>query len=286
MVDYTPPNADWSDDEVAVTVAAYLRMLTMELASQAFNKSEHRRALQLLLPNRSEGAIEFKHSNISAVMLELGYPYIRGYQPRKNFQRRALFEEVIRQVIQHPRLDDAATRAVALPAETPLIDQFDAVRVDAPKLELKVQEETTYLPPTLSKRDYLAQEARNRSLGRAGEEFVVHYERLRLERLGRGNLSSKIEHTAAARGDGAGYDVLSFEENGRERFIEVKTTAYAKDTPFFISDGELAFAKANEQTFRLYRLFEFRRQPRLFELQGRLDTQCRLDPISFRASFA
>lgn len=258
----------------------------MELAGQTFNKSEYRRALRLMLPKRSEGAIEFKHSNISAVMAELGYPYIRGYQPRKNFQRRALFEEVIDQVGQHPLLEDAATKAVALPAETPLIDRFDAIRVEPPKLELTVQEEASYQPPTPSKRDYLAQEARNRSLGHAGEAFVVQYERVRLERLGRSNLASRVEHTAAVRGDGAGYDVLSFEETGRERFIEVKTTAYSKDTPFFISDGELSFAKANGQAFRLYRLFEFRRQPRLFELRGVLENQCRLDPISFRASFA
>ncbi len=69
-------------------------MLTMELTGQAYNKSEHRRALHQLLPGRSEGAIEFKLGNVSALMIELGYPYIRGYQPRKNFQRQALFDEV------------------------------------------------------------------------------------------------------------------------------------------------------------------------------------------------
>ena len=71
---------DWTHEEVAATVAAYLRMLTMELTGQAYNKSEHRRALHQLLPGRSEGAIEFKHGNISVVMIELGYPYIRGYR--------------------------------------------------------------------------------------------------------------------------------------------------------------------------------------------------------------
>ena len=286
MADGTEANASWAECEVAATVAAYLRMLMMELAGQSFNKAEHRRALQPLVQMRSEGAIEFKHCNISAVMVELGRQPIRGYLPRKNFQRRALFEEVIRQTALHPHLDEAARKSVELPAETPLIARFEGVRVDPPKLELRVQEQLDYRPPVLSKRDYLAQEARNRSLGRAGEAFVVHYEQLRLQKLGRGNLASKIEHTADVQGDGAGYDVLSFEEDGRERFIEVKTTAYNKDTPFFVSDNDLAFARANEQAFRLYRLFEFRHRPRLFELRGRLDTQCRLDPISFRASFA
>ena len=114
----------------------------------------------------------------------------------------------------------------------------------------------------------------------------MHYERWRLIQCGHGRLADRVEHTAKDLGDGAGYDVLSFEEDGRERFIEVKTTAYAKETPFFISDGELSFANSHEMEFRLYRVFEFRRAPRLFELRGRPDGHCRLDPITYRASFS
>jgi hypothetical protein len=277
---------DWTSEEVAAAVVAYLRMLTMELTGQAYNKSEHRRALHQLLPGRPEGAIEFKHGNISAVMIELGYPYIRGYQPRKNFQRQALFDEVTRQIAARPQLEDAAMKAVELPAEMPLMERFDGVRVEPPPLELKVREPDVYRPSVLSQRDYLAREARNQSLGRAGEEFVVHYERWRLIQRGHERLADRVEHTSNVRGDGAGYDVLSFEEDGRERFIEVKTTAYAKETPFFISDGELSFANAYELEFRLYRVFEFRRAPRMFELRGRPDRHCRLDPTTYRASFS
>ena len=248
-------SSDWSQEEVAATVAAYLRMLTMELGGQTFNKSEHRRALNVMLPNRSDSAIEFKHGNISAVMVELGYPYIKGYQPRRNFQRSALFEEVIQQIMARPQLDDAAEKAVELPAVVPLVESFDGVKVEPPRLEWKVRERDVYHPGTLSHRDYLAREARNESLGLAGEEFVVLYERWRLIRCGKGGLADRIEHTAKARGDGAGYDILSFEEDGRERFIEVKTTAYAKGTPFFVSDNELSFANAHADDFRLYRLF-------------------------------
>lgn len=279
-------SSDWSAQEVAATVAAYLRMLTLELSGQAYNKAEHRRALQQLLPGRSEGAIEFKHCNISAVMIELGFPYITGYKQRRNFQRQALFEEVIRQVAARPQLEDAARMAAELPAMVPLTDQFAGVRVEPPPLVLKAHEPDTYRPPALSQRDYLAREARNQSLGLAGEEFVVNYERWRLIQHGHERLADRVEHTSKVRGDGAGYDVLSFEDDGRERFIEVKTTAYAKDTPFFISDNELSFANLHEVKFCLYRVFEFRRAPRLFELRGRLDHHCRLDPATYRASFS
>ena len=279
-------SSDWTPEEVAATVAAYLRMLTMELTGQAYNKSEHRRALHHQLPGRSDGAIEFKHCNISAVMIELGFPHIPGYKQRKNFQRQALFEEVTRQIAARPQLEDAARKAVELPAEAPLIERFDAVRVEPPPLELKARERDAYRPSALSQRDYLAREARNQSLGLAGEEFVVQYERWRLIQRGHGRLADRIEHTSRVRGDGTGYDVLSFEEDGRERFIEVKTTAYAKETPFFISDGELSFANSHELEFRLYRVFEFRMTPRLFELRGRPDSHCRLDPTTYRASFS
>ena len=279
-------NPEWTPEEVSATVAAYLRMLTMELTGQAYSKSDHRRALHRLLPGRSEGAIEFKHCNISAVMIELGFPHIPGYKQRRNFQRQALFEEVIRQIAARPQLEDAARKAVELPAEPPLIERFEDVRVEPPPLELKIREPDAYRPSVLSQRDYLAREARNQSLGIAGEEFVVHYERWRLTQRGHERLADRIEHTSKVRGDSAGYDVLSFEEDGRERFIEVKTTAFAKETPFFISAGEISFANSHEMEFRLYRVFEFRRAPRLFELRGRPDRHCRLDPTTYRASFS
>lgn len=277
---------DWTPEEVAATVAAYLRMLTLELVGQAYNKSAHRRELRRLLPDRSEGAIEFKHGNVSAVMIELGYPYIRGYRPLRNFQRQALFEEVTKQIVTLPRLEDAALKSVELPAAVPLIERFYGVRVEPPTLELKAREPDHFCPPILSQRDYLAREARNRSLGLAGEEFIVQYERWRLILCGQERLADRIEHTAKVRGDGTGYDILSFEDDGRERFIEVKTTSYGKEAPFFISHREIAFANAHESTFRLYRVFEFRRTPRLFELRGRLDRHCRLDPTTYRASFS
>lgn len=277
---------DWTREEVAATVSAYLDMLEMELAGQNYNKAEHRRALQQRVTGRSAGAIEFKHCNTSAALIELGYPYIRGYQPRLNFQRQALFEELTRQIAAKPQLDSVVAKAVELPAAAPLLDRFDNVRVEAPPMELKARKQDSYRPPALSHRDYFAREARNRSLGLAGEEFVVNYERWRLLQLGKRRLAERVEHTSRIRGDGAGYDILSFEENGAERFIEVKTTAYAMETPFFISQGEVMFANQYEVQFSIYRVFEFRQAPRLFELWGRPDRHCRLDPMTYRASFS
>jgi hypothetical protein len=43
-------------------------------------------------------------------------------------------------------------------------------------------------------------------------------------------------------GDGAGFDIASFDPDGRERFIEVKTTNGAATTPFFLTRNEMAVA--------------------------------------------
>ena len=79
-------------------------MLEAELAGQRYSKAAHRRALlPRLNPVRTAAAVEFKHQNISAAMLGLGLPYIRGYKPMSNYQA-ALASEIRRHVEADPRL--------------------------------------------------------------------------------------------------------------------------------------------------------------------------------------
>jgi hypothetical protein len=277
----------WSTEEVEAIVADHLQMLTLELAGQSYSKADHRRHLQTRLNNRSDGSIEFKHCNISAVLIQLGFPYIRGYQPRSNYHA-ILADVVTDQLKQRSLLDQAALAAVQQPAITPFGSDFTHTITQAPTKQLKVAEarpEWQWNKPAI-KRDYLEREAQNQSLGLAGEEFVVQFEHWRLNALGQSPLADRVEHVAQSKGDGLGFDILSFEPDGRERFIEVKTTAFGKDTPFFVSKNELTFSRVATQQFHLYRLFEFRKQPSLFDLVGEISNHCLLDPVSFRASFS
>lgn len=275
---------DWSREEVEAIVADYLQMLTLELAGQSYSKTEHRRRLQGKLNGRTDASIEFKHGNISAAMIDLGFPYIRGYQPRANYQ--ALLAVVAQeQVSEKPSLDDVALAAVQLPAVAPLQTDFSKVKSDPPSRRHRVAEPPSWLDLRAVKRDYFEREARNRSLGLAGEEFVVEFEHWRLVGIGQRRLADKVEHISKSKGDGLGYDVLSFETDGRERLIEVKTTTFGRDTPFFVSRGELALSRGAKDQFHLYRLFEFRKAPRLFDLAGSLEKHCVLDPVTYRASF-
>lgn len=276
---------DWSLLEVEACVADYLHMLTLELNGQRYNKAEHLRALISKLGDRSRPSIEFKHCNISAALLELGYPYINGYKPRGNYQA-IVFDVVEAQAERDAALQESAQSAVRRPATAVALADPSTVWVPAPR-PANVRDPRPYVPRfSPAKRDYLVQEARNRTLGRAGELFVLDLEARRLRDVGKKALSDRVEHVAVTQGDGLGFDVLSFEEDGRERLIEVKTTAFGELTPFFISRNELERSKTDHDRYRLYRLFDFRDRPRAFHLAGNISGHCQLDPISYLARLA
>lgn len=277
--------ADWSKAEVEATVADYLGMLEKELAGVSYSKTAHRRHLVGLLDGRSEQSVEFKHANISAVLIELGFPYIAGYKPRSNYQ--GLLHDVVSERLSSSRrlLDIAAADADGLIA-VPEVADILGILTDPP-LPSRPREarEPATRQPAFSI-NYLEREGRNRSLGEAGEEFVMNFERARLIGAGKQTLADRIEHTSRVQGDGAGYDILSFEPSGRERLIEVKTTKYGRETPFFLSRNEVAVSESHAPEYHLYRLFAFRAGPRLFTLSGALSATCELAPSTFLARVA
>ena len=279
---------DWSPEEVAATIADYFVMLEHELRGEPYSKKDHNRRLQPLLHGRSPGAIEFKHANISAVLIELGYPYIDGYKPRGNYQE--LLRESVAAHIAGDR-EITATTALIVEAPAPIarsLRPLAEVLVAAP-----VREEPrgrSYERPVTRRPvqgvNYLEREARDASLGAAGERFVLEVEHRRLWEAGQRGLAARIEHVSSTRADGLGYDIASFESNGRERLIEVKTTSFGAMTPFFASRGEVAVSEELADRYQLYRVFKFRQAPKVFVLSGSIRSSCVLDPVVYRASVA
>ena len=278
----------WSAEEVAATVADYFSMLDAELRGESYNKAEHNRHLQGFLKDRSGPSVEFKHANISAVMIELGLPYIAGYKPRGNYQH--LLKTEIEQRLQ---LDATLqeTVAVAVGAQAPevaVVASLDSVIVPMPTREKSDGTfERLRVAPSGSKRiNYLEREAQNASLGQAGELFALAVEHRRLWEVGERGLADRIEHVAQSQGDGLGYDILSFEADGRERLIEVKTTRFGVYTPFFASKNEVAVSQDRAEQYALYRVFDYRAEPRLFIAAGSLRDQFDLEPVQYQASVA
>lgn len=273
---------DWSRLEVEAVVEDYLSMLASELAGVPYNKAARRRALLPRLNGRSDQSVEYKHANISAVLLELGFPYVRGYRPRFNYQR-LLGETVSERLIEARSLHDLAAADAERPIVVPEVDDILAVMTDPPAPANRAGQTKEPKRREFRATNYLEREARNRSLGRAGEEFVLNYERARLIRAGKESLAGRVEHTSVVRGDHEGYDVLSFEEHGAERLIEVKTTKYGRETPFFLSRNEVSVSEREAGRYRLYRLFAFRDAPGMYTLAGATGETCQLSATTFMA---
>ena len=276
---------DWSSEEVAATVANYLTLLERELNRLPFNKAEERRRLVPILRNRSEKAIEWKCQNVSAVLQEMGFPFIDGYKPASNYQS-MLIDEVADQLAQNERLRRLALSIVQGRASLTQATQVDfPVFVDAPTGKRSKVRDTRVAPavPRVGI-NYFEMELRNSSLGEAGELFALNAEHRRLWEAGAPALANRIEHVSKARGDGLGYDIASFELDGRERLIEVKTTNFGRLTPFYASKREVDVSAEMAIRYCVYRVFRFRDAPQIFRLEGSLKESAILDPSQYRVS--
>lgn len=274
----------WTTAEVAALVDDYFDMLALELTGEPFNKAAHIRGMVASLPARRKQSIEFKHANVSAVLLELGFRYIEGYKPRGNYQH-ILRDVVERQLSDRPEIvrlmSEAADRPELPPprgARSPLI------LVPTPTTEPKPKRvsETVLRAPGTGHPDFLRREAANRSLGIAGELAVLEFEHQRLWSTGKRRLADAIEHVSRTKGDGFGFDIHSFEENGADRLVEVKTTRGGDAIPFFVTQNEVQVSEARPREYHLYRVFDFDRERRLYTVRGALPETCLLEPTAYR----
>ena len=274
---------DWSRIEVEVVIDDYLSMLASELAGTPFNKTAHRKALLPQLDGRTDQSVEYKHANISAALLDVGFPYISGYKPRFNYQA-LLAQAIVERLQSKPRLIELAAADADRPIAVPEVDDILAILVKRPtsRAEALQAREPLAIGQRLTT-NYIEREARNRSLGASGESFVLNYERARLLHAGCETLAARIEHTSQVRGDHEGYDILSFEASGAERLIEFKTTKYGGETPFFVSRNELQTSVHQATRYQVYRLFAFREAPRLYTLPGAIAANCHLSATTFLA---
>ncbi len=249
---------NWTNQELDLIVSDYFLMLSDEAAGIPFNKAQHNRLLRSKI-DRSEGSIEFKHQNISAVLQQLGLPRIRGYLPAANYQK-AIIASIDRYLSQNP-LALHPERAVASGfAERP------GLFVETPPMLLPIVPRREDIERLVRKFNPVERDFRNRKLGRDGEELVFW--------------------VSEEDGDGAGYDILSFDEKGKERFLEVKTTVGSDITPFYITRNELSLSSERPEAFRLCRVFDFSIRPRMFELAPPLKNFVHLSPLSYEASFS
>lgn len=270
----------WSDEENTIIVATYGAMLLDEHFGRSYVKAEYNRLVQSKI-DRSRGSIEFKFQNVSAVLMGLGEIWIHGYKPAFNYQS-SLLDAVLDWLAQN---SDWSQR---LPlSQHSGFSEDEPLWIGPPPTNSNLPEPDA-LPKLIDLAklgDAAGRDERNHRLGKAGEARVLAHEKSSLRNAGAHDLSEKVRWVAQVDGDGAGYDILSFEPSGQERLLEVKTTNGWERTPFHISRNELAVAERNIHTWCLVRLWDFSRKPQAFEIRPPLDRHVSLTPTSFEASF-
>lgn len=279
-------NAAWSDFENDLVVADYFDMLTKHRTGEPFVKVHHARKLIEQVEavehvTRSVGSIDRKRMNISAVLEELGQQWLRGFPPFGNYQH-SLVDAIERYMAATTTSVDPALEAA--PEEGAIIPPL--VIVGVPTILPAQPKAAARLQRLVRKFDPAARDARNRKLGYFGEEAVFHHEREKLQAVGRSDLAKKVLWTSQEIGDGAGYDIFSFDPDGSERLIEVKTTNGPARTPFFLSENERLFSEERPDAFRLMRLFDFSSSPSGFELKPPLEESLSLKPTVYRAALS
>jgi uncharacterized protein DUF3883 len=267
----------WSEAEVSGVVESYFRMLRFERAGTPYNKSENRRRLMERV-RRSEGSIERKLQNISAVLDVLGAQWISGYKPLAHYQD-ALVAAVERSLGQEPGLLYPTTVHVQL-------QTFDHENTLVPPPPFADPDKT--LTPAVrrlvGKFDPAERDARNRDLGKVGERFVVEFERERLKRAGREDLAAEVRWVSDVDGDGYGYDVRSYDpDDGQERLLEIKTTCGHERTPFWLTRREVDVAAERSEVYRIRRVFHFRNRAQMFEIAPPLHERILMTPAAFLA---
>jgi hypothetical protein len=277
MAEDSKNGTHWQDDELDAIVGDYFAMLALELEEQPYTKSKHSAALMGRI-GRSHRSVEFKHQNISAVLDELGMPWIKGYRPKLNYQN-AIFDAIDRYLTRYPAIIQTSSPPLhAASSPSPIF-------VAPPTPTTRIEPVPVRLRRLVRKFDPVERDHRNRALGKAGEEFVMELERRRLEEVDRSDLARKIRWVSAEDGDGAGYDVLSFETNGRESLIEVKTTNGSARTPFYLTRNEREVAVERPLDWRIYRVHLFAQNPKVFTIIPPLENAVNLSPETWRASF-
>ncbi len=264
---------DWSLHECEIAVRTYFDCLRSKLRNEKYNRSAACQSVASEI-GRKRGAVDYKFQNIDAILFE-------NQLPRLNNAVASNVQRLLRYVVLDP-----LARHIDVFSATPSMIQTpphpDHVFVPIPEILLR----TKVAEKSRSRNivtDFALIDANNRNLGKMGEKWVVELERYRLRCAGHGKLAEQVRWVSQLDGDGCGYDIESFEDDGKGFFIEVKTTNAGALVPFFISPNELAVADRMKSAYRLYRVFNYSHNPQIFVIQGPLTNKLRLQAQIFSA---
>jgi hypothetical protein len=261
------PGSICSPREVAITVPEYFAVRRAIDRGESVVKAAVLRSVAERLPGRTEDAVSYKFQNVSAVLHDLGLPWVPGWPPASHSQD-ALEEAVLDWLDSHPEDRDALERKAdeaPVPRANPTLASDEEVPPPPPS---KRDSGAASRPAETTVTRRAASDAANTELGRRGEEWVWKREQAILRQAGRPDLAGQVRWVARDDGDGAGYDVRSYTSDGHERWIEVKTTKGGIRSSFYLSSHEREVWEQEMERYELHRVFEFATRPRFYRLTG------------------
>jgi len=269
-------NNDWTTSQNDETVAEYFRILADQVAGRKVVKTERQGQLGKRI-GRTEKAVSAKFRNVSAILDELGEAWVSGYMPWQNYQG-ALVDAVIRWLSDN-EVPEPSSYLQPEPANLKFGNPPNRMNSPPPRVPESLKKFT-------AKYDIAARNERNCKLGQAGESYVLAYERQCLLKSRYASLANEVTWISRDIGDGEGYDIRSYSpKTGQVRLIEVKTTNGSERTPFYITENELVVSRDNQDSWILYRLYNFKRKPEAFKLKHPLDMYVNLYPSIYKARF-
>lgn len=115
--------------------------------------------------------------------------------------------------------------------------------------------------------DYSEQQKRNQETGDIGEKLVLANEIDKARKWGLSeDLVSQIRRVSLE-SDDYGFDILSFDQNGKEHYIEVKTTkASSNSLSFVLTQNELDHARKYGSAYSIVMVFDVAQNPRIWDM--------------------
>lgn len=138
-----------------------------------------------------------------------------------------------------------------------------------------------------TKADYNKINISKEKVGKDSEKLVYDLEKERLINENREDLAKRVFWESEENGDGAGYDIRSFEKKDGEYieiYIEVKGTNKSINEPFDISKNEIEASNKYKDQYYIYRVANiYSNKPKFYKINGRIEDNFNLEATSFKA---
>ena len=157
----------------------------------------------------------------------------------------------------------------------PIVYEKQAVKFNSRKVKKYSQ--------GISKIDYVQKQKTNIVIGYTGEKQVLEYERKRLSN--HPDLQRRIKWQSQE-SDAIGYDILSYDKDGTERQIEVKSTnAQPSDKfHFVLTENERQHA-LKLTNYWIYYVFSIDNQPTIYKIKNPFkDDLVQIEPIKYKVN--